>query len=225
MRLVEEDEVTASPIAWEGRIYLTTGSRLYCLGDAAAAAAQGESEPPAASQVAEATKGPAGEPAWLQVVPAEAQIAAGATLPLTVRLYDAAGRFVKESPAEFSATAGTVAAGFGRVVEVAVAATGSDVGLAVADPLVDGEPVGPVGPVDPVDPVDPVAAEVVAGSAVPTGAPSPDPHAPTIDVATTSATSSARRRSVVMPGRPGRRTDRRAVPVGHCARRWWPGGW
>jgi len=110
MRLVEEDEVTASPIAWEGRIYLTTGSRLYCLGDAAAAAAQGESEPPAASQVAEATKGPAGEPAWLQVVPAEAQIAAGATLPLTVRLYDAAGRFVKESPAEFSATAGTVAA-------------------------------------------------------------------------------------------------------------------
>jgi hypothetical protein len=46
----------------------------------------------------------------VQVVPAEAQIAAGATLPLKVRLFDAVGRFVKESPAEFSSTVGTVAA-------------------------------------------------------------------------------------------------------------------
>ena len=33
MRLAEDDEVTASPIAWEGRLYLTTGERLYCLGN------------------------------------------------------------------------------------------------------------------------------------------------------------------------------------------------
>jgi outer membrane protein assembly factor BamB len=113
MRLVEEDEVTASPIAWEGRIYLTTGSRLYCLGDAAVTKnyETTDAQPKAAAQlVADATKGPAGEPAWVQVVPAEAQIGAGATLPLKVRLYDAAGRFVKESAAEFSATAGSVAA-------------------------------------------------------------------------------------------------------------------
>jgi hypothetical protein len=113
MRLVEEDEVTASPIAWEGRIYLTTGSRLYCLGDAAVTKnyETTDAQPKAAAQlVADATKGPAGEPAWVQVVPAEAQIGAGATLPLKVRLYDAAGRVGKESAAEFSATAGSVAA-------------------------------------------------------------------------------------------------------------------
>lgn len=112
-RLDEEDEVTASPVAWQGRIYLTTAARLYCIGDAAVTKSHEttDAQPKAAAQlVADATKGPAGEPAWVQVVPAEAQIGAGATLPLKVRLYDAAGRFVKESAAEFSATAGSVAA-------------------------------------------------------------------------------------------------------------------
>jgi hypothetical protein len=66
MRLTEEDEVSASPIAWKGRIYLTTGARLYCLGDAAAVAAPpsaGDTGPSLAQQVSAATKGPAGEPA------------------------------------------------------------------------------------------------------------------------------------------------------------------
>ena len=110
MRLDEEDEVTASPIAWNGRIYLTTGARLYCI--AASSELPTAREQPratAAQQVSLNTKGPAGEPAWVQVVPAEAQIAAGDSLRLTVRLFDAAGRFVKESPATFTATAGTVA--------------------------------------------------------------------------------------------------------------------
>jgi outer membrane protein assembly factor BamB len=112
MRLDEEDEVTASPIAWQNRLYLTTGERLYCLGDAAATATEWKDQPRASAvqRVSADTAASAGEPAWVQVVPAEAQIAAGASLPLTVRLYDAAGRFVKESAAEFSATAGTVAA-------------------------------------------------------------------------------------------------------------------
>jgi outer membrane protein assembly factor BamB len=111
MRLDEEDEVTASPIACNGRIYLTTGERLYCLGEQAAALSSSASVPPTLpQQVSDATKAPAGEPAWLQVVPAEAQIAAGETLPLKVRLFDAAGRFVKESSAEFTTTAGTVSA-------------------------------------------------------------------------------------------------------------------
>jgi outer membrane protein assembly factor BamB len=109
MRLGEEDEVTASPIAWNGRIYLTTGARLYCLGSSAdLPTAKDQPQATAAQQVSTATKGPAGEPAWVQIVPAEAQIAAGGTLPLKVRLFDAAGRFVKESAAEFSATAGAV---------------------------------------------------------------------------------------------------------------------
>jgi outer membrane protein assembly factor BamB len=118
MRLAEEDEVSASPIAWNGRIYLTTGARLLCLGDTAGGAAGGaasaatstEAGPTLAQQVAAATAGPAGEAAWVQVVPAEAQIAAGASLPLKARLFDASGRFIRESSATFTTTAGTVAA-------------------------------------------------------------------------------------------------------------------
>ena len=114
MRLDEEDEVTASPIAWSGRIYLTTGERLYCLGDKSATFSSSASVPlTLPQQVSDATKSPAGEPAWVQVVPAEVQIAAGETLPLKVRLFDAAGRFVKEASAEFKATAGTIS-GEGR---------------------------------------------------------------------------------------------------------------
>jgi outer membrane protein assembly factor BamB len=108
MRFDDEDEVTASPIAWNGRIYLTTGARLYCLGSAETAAAAATRTPALPEQVSAATLSPAGEPAWVQLVPAEAQVAAGATVKLQARLFDAAGRFVKESPAEFSATAGTV---------------------------------------------------------------------------------------------------------------------
>ncbi len=109
MRLSDTDEVTASPIAWNGRIYLTTGERLLCIGKTDAAGSDATIET-AAAKVAAATAGKPGDPAWVQVVPAEAQIAAGAKVKLRARLYDAAGRFVKESPAEFAATAGTVAA-------------------------------------------------------------------------------------------------------------------
>ena len=110
MRLDEEDEVTASPIAANGYIYLTTGARLYCLGDKTRALSSSASVGPTVSQkVSDATKAPAGEPAWVQVVPAEAHIAAGESLPMKVRLFDGAGRFVKESPATFTATAGAVA--------------------------------------------------------------------------------------------------------------------
>ncbi len=118
MRLDEEDEITASPIAADGLLYLVTGARVYCIGDQAAAAmpplpaAQAPQAPTRAESVSARTRGAsAGEPtsAWVvQIVPAEAQIAAGETLPLHVRLYDAEGRFVKESPATFSTTAGKV---------------------------------------------------------------------------------------------------------------------
>ncbi|MFM8735010.1 MAG: PQQ-binding-like beta-propeller repeat protein [Pirellulales bacterium] len=110
MRLDEEDEVTASPIAANGCLYLTTGARLYCIGEKPpATGAKDQPRATATQQVSFDTKGSAGEPAGVQIVPAEAQIAAGATLPLKVRLFDAAGRFVRESAAEFSTTAGSVA--------------------------------------------------------------------------------------------------------------------
>jgi outer membrane protein assembly factor BamB len=110
MRFDEEDEVTASPIAANGLLYLTTAERLYCIGADSPGQPVAKEQPraTAAQQVSESTHAPPGEPAWVQVVPAEAQVAAGETLRLTVRLFDAAGRFVKESPATFTATAGTV---------------------------------------------------------------------------------------------------------------------
>jgi outer membrane protein assembly factor BamB len=46
MRLDEADEVTASPIASRGLLYLTTGARLYCLGDKAAATSSSASVGP-----------------------------------------------------------------------------------------------------------------------------------------------------------------------------------
>ncbi|MFM7109164.1 MAG: PQQ-binding-like beta-propeller repeat protein [Planctomycetaceae bacterium] len=106
LRLPADDEVTASPVAWNGLLYLTTSARLYCLGTKPAAAAAAAPTRPAA--VSAATRAAPGEPAWVQVVPTEAQIAAGETVTYRVRLFDAGGRFVKESPAEYSATAGAV---------------------------------------------------------------------------------------------------------------------
>ena len=110
MRLDEEDEVTASPIAANGLLYLTTGARLYCLGTQALPDQSGPASAPRPETVSAATKVPPGEPAWMQIVPAEAQIAAGESLKLAARLFDAQGRFVKESPATFTSTAGTVTA-------------------------------------------------------------------------------------------------------------------
>jgi len=107
LRLPPEDEVTASPIAWNGLVYLTTGERLYCLGTKPAVTPAVQPRPAAVST---ATGGPPGEPAWMQVVPAEALVAAGETVRLRARLFDAGGRFVKESPADFSTTTGTVTA-------------------------------------------------------------------------------------------------------------------
>jgi len=109
MRLEEDDEVTASLVAADGRLYLTSSARIYCLGEKERDFSGPWTTRPAT--VSAATKAPAGEPAWVQVVPAEACITGGESLPLKVRLYDAAGRFVKESPAEFTASAGSVTAG------------------------------------------------------------------------------------------------------------------
>ena len=108
MRFDDEDEVTASPVASSGLLYLTTGARLYCLGEKMAGSASSGPATSGPAIVSASTGGTPGEPAWVQVVPAEAQIAAGTTVPLKVRLFDAAGRFVKESAAEFATTAGAM---------------------------------------------------------------------------------------------------------------------
>jgi len=108
MRFDDEDEVTASPVASSGLLYLNTGARLYCLGEKVAGSTSSAPATSGPDIVSAITGGTPGEPAWVQVVPAEAQIAAGTTVPLKVRLFDAAGRFVKESAAEFATTAGAM---------------------------------------------------------------------------------------------------------------------
>lgn len=101
LRLDEEDEVTASPIISHGRIYLTTGARVYCLGlkdhKPAAVAASGE-------KPQETPRGSDDEPAQLQVVPAEVLLKPGAQQKFTVKLFNARGQFLRNSPATFALT-------------------------------------------------------------------------------------------------------------------------
>jgi len=134
MRLPGDDEVTASPIAWQGRLYLTTGERLYCLGTAETIAAAAEAAPvtPLPKEISAATATAVGKPAWVQVVPAESQIAAGASVDLRVRLYDAEGRFVRESPASFSSDAGSITES-GRYTAPADAHAGATITARVGD--------------------------------------------------------------------------------------------
>lgn len=113
MRLAEEDEVTASPIAWNGRLYLTTGERLYCLGNAETLAASSEAGVDSlggsrSERISNITKTPAGQPAWVQIVPAESLIGAGESVDLRVNLFDAKGRFIRETPATFTSDSGTI---------------------------------------------------------------------------------------------------------------------
>jgi hypothetical protein len=101
-RLPQQDEVTGSIIAANGRIYLPSAASLYCFGTK-------ESKPTMvnAADAPYSTKPmPAdpqkGEPAWAQVVPCEVLVQPGQTQQLHVRLFDAKGRFVKNSTATFT---------------------------------------------------------------------------------------------------------------------------
>jgi len=96
------EEVTASPIISHGRIYLTTGDRTYCLGvkdhkPAAVAATD-------AKQPQETPRGSEDEPAQVQIVPAEVLLKPGTQQKFTVKLYNARGQFLRNSPASFALT-------------------------------------------------------------------------------------------------------------------------
>jgi outer membrane protein assembly factor BamB/dienelactone hydrolase len=85
------EEIWASVAVAHGRVYLATMDNLYAIGrkGALAKAAPPKSEPAATP----------GEPAFLQVRPAEVTLRPGATVRFHARLYDAQGRFVREEPA------------------------------------------------------------------------------------------------------------------------------
>jgi outer membrane protein assembly factor BamB len=105
LRLKEEDEVSGSPAISHGRIYLPTGGGMYCLGKA-------DAKPKAEPLPAPAVESPTADdntPAQVQVVPYDALIQPGATCQLRARLYNARGRFLKETPATFTVTgSGTI---------------------------------------------------------------------------------------------------------------------
>jgi outer membrane protein assembly factor BamB len=102
LRLAEDDEVSASPIISHGRVYLTTGARIYCIGakdhKPAGAATSGDPKPQ------EKPRGSDDVPALVQVVPAEVLLKPGTQQKFTVRLYNDRGQFLRNSPASFALT-------------------------------------------------------------------------------------------------------------------------
>jgi hypothetical protein len=100
VRLASGHDVGGSPIISHGRIYLPTSEALYCLG-------REDVEPKLGPQKAlPAERDPAEDQtvAHLQVVPAEAMVAAGATLPLEVHAFNAFGQRLSKVPGDIQWT-------------------------------------------------------------------------------------------------------------------------
>ncbi|HEU4388368.1 MAG TPA: PQQ-binding-like beta-propeller repeat protein, partial [Blastocatellia bacterium] len=87
------EAVVASVAISRGRIYLVTDTNIYCIGRKSNA-----SVPPAAA----AASTPSGPPAWVQVVPAEVELAPGGGANFRARLFDEHGVFLKEEQATWS---------------------------------------------------------------------------------------------------------------------------
>jgi outer membrane protein assembly factor BamB len=92
------EECNASPICSHGRIYIQTSEATYCFADAAKkGTAEALPAPAQESPVAEDQT-----PAHVQIVPCELLLKPGQEQKLTVRLFNARGQFLKESPAQFT---------------------------------------------------------------------------------------------------------------------------
>jgi outer membrane protein assembly factor BamB len=90
----EYAEIYGSPAIAGGRIFFTTEAGLYCLGDRNKAFRISPWKSPKAPK--------AGQPATLQIVPAEVQLEAGQTAKFRVRLLDASGVVLGTKSAEWS---------------------------------------------------------------------------------------------------------------------------
>jgi outer membrane protein assembly factor BamB len=87
------DEILGSPIISHGRIYLPTGSALYCIGNKdQEPSADPRPEQPAESPVSEDEK-----PALLQIAPCEMLMKPGEKVRLQARLYNAKGQYLKQA--------------------------------------------------------------------------------------------------------------------------------
>jgi outer membrane protein assembly factor BamB len=93
MRMPLDDEVTASPIASHGRLYISTRENLYCVGTKESiASAKADPIPP---QPQEAKLLGEQKPTQMQLNPCESLIKPGEKLQLWMRFFDAQGREVK----------------------------------------------------------------------------------------------------------------------------------
>ena len=99
-KLLKGDESHASPICANGRIYIQTSGRLYCLANDSTIASgtnvNATSFLPAESALTDKT------PTHLQVVPCELLLQPGQSQAFEVRLFNKVGQFLGTSEAEFS---------------------------------------------------------------------------------------------------------------------------
>jgi outer membrane protein assembly factor BamB len=93
----------ASPIAFDGRVYLPGNLALYCFEHPTAK--RGKVEPPAVAVEPPVANDP--KPAWVQLIPCESLMTPGESRPLTVKLYNRIGQYLRDAKPEevqFSAT-------------------------------------------------------------------------------------------------------------------------
>jgi outer membrane protein assembly factor BamB len=88
-------EIYGSPAIAYGRVYFTTEGGIYCLGR------RDGTIPEVGHRVKPATVAGAGEPAWIQVVPAEVLIRPGERADFEVRAFDSKGRALGTRKAEW----------------------------------------------------------------------------------------------------------------------------
>lgn len=93
-KLGREYVIYGSPAIADGRIYLQTATRLYCIGNKDAKSAEAVKIPPLP---AEAPKQETA--AQVVVVPADAAVHAGQSVTFKARVYDANGQFLRDIPA------------------------------------------------------------------------------------------------------------------------------
>lgn len=97
----QPEQIIASPIVADGRVYVTSMEALYAIGQRRASTRASRGLAP--SQSRGAGPGPStgsGQVAYVQLFPYEALLAPGATQAYRARLYDAKGNVLREAPAQ-----------------------------------------------------------------------------------------------------------------------------
>jgi outer membrane protein assembly factor BamB len=90
-------QINGSPAIANGRIFFPTEDMLYCIGTA-----NGKSMPPVTIPGPVENAPPDAAPAFLQVMPSEVALRPGAQQHFSARLFDAQGRFIRQTDAEWT---------------------------------------------------------------------------------------------------------------------------